>query len=150
MCLYRMKKPMLPVKIKAYSYHQESFIRWRPSVREGALMTHIATSYDEHRLYLYSGLSNIALNEIVEMYIQDENGEVSWDPQLVQVNTKSHRSSNKHEKATFNDPTLKRGRFGATVISYNEQDPYNSQVKRQVIYYYGGGQMYNEQIQQRE
>ena len=113
-------------------------------------MTHIATSYDEHRLYLYSGLSNIALNEIVEMYIQDENGEVSWDPQLVQVNTKSHRSSNKHEKATFNDPTLKRGRFGATVISYNEQDPYNSQVKRQVIYYYGGGQMYNEQIQQRE
>lgn len=147
MKFYNMKKELLPLSVKAYSYKQERFLKWRPSVRESAIMTHIRTSFDEHRLYLYSGLSNVALSEIVEMYVNDETGEVTWDTEPIQVNKPTERK----QEDDFDDPTIKIGRFGATSITCNEEDPYDDNgTKRMVIYYYGGGQMYNEQIQQRE
>ena len=75
---YKMKQDLLPTKVMVYVYALDEFIKWRPTARENCTINYIGTVADSHRFYIYSGLSNVALNEMVQLSVDDENGSTSW------------------------------------------------------------------------
>lgn len=61
---YQMKRELLPKEITVYVHKLDDFVKWRPTARENSLISYISTTVDEHKFYIYSGLSNVALNEM--------------------------------------------------------------------------------------
>lgn len=134
MQFYTMKKPFFPLIVTVHSYHQEEYKRWRPSAREGALMHYIGSVIDEHQFYVFGGMSNVVLNEVVELCVNEENGKALWELNTRDVKMLDHHGN---ESST----TLNLGRGGASQAIFYEKESYESDVMTQSVFYYGNGQV---------
>ena len=131
-----MKKNLLPEKSKVYIYPQEKVVKWRPSAREGSVMSHIYSTKKEISLMIYAGLSNIALNELVNLKVNKDNGRIQWK----KIKEKDIRKQKDN----------KFGRYGNTQVTFYLKSQEDSPQSENIIYYYGGGEMYNKLTQMRE
>lgn len=136
MRFYEMKKDMLPSETTVYTYPQEEVIRWRPCARESSVMSYVGTNNDEHKFLIYAGLSNQALNEIVELKINEDDGTTKW-----------RKALSEDVKMESNNEF---GRYGISQVCVDQQVSDDSDQTSKVIYYYGGGKMFNKDSALRE
>ena len=134
MKFYKMKKDFLPNQTNVYTYKTDSFVKWRPSARECSVMSYITTTAGYHKFYVFSGLSNIALNDIVELYVNEEDGTTKW-----------YKAKN-----VKMDSDTNFGRYGSTQITFEEKSDKDSNKLEKVVFYYGGGKMFNPLTSLRE
>ena len=119
MKFYKMKKSLLPSQINTYVYQSDSNVKWRPSAREWSVISYVSTSAGIHKFYVYSGLSNIALNDVIELYIKDEDSTTKW-------------IKNNNIKV---DSDTDFGRYGATQITFEEKTDSQQECLNQIIKY---------------
>ena len=127
-------KPFLPLETQVYSYVQDEYKKWRPSAREAALMHYIGTLCDELKFYWFGGMSNIILNEVVELWVQEDTGKAIWE-----LNTKSIKMLDDHGNES--PQLLNLGRGGASQVTYYSKDNNETDIQELNVIYFGNGQI---------
>lgn len=78
-------------------------------------------------------MSNIVLTEVVELWVQEDNGKAIWE-----LNTKSIKMLDDHENES--PQLLNLGRGGASQLTYYSKESYGSKIKVLNVVYFGNGQ----------
>jgi len=136
MRFYNMKKQFFPSKVQVYTYPHQELDSWRPSARDYPVMTYVRSFENEHKLMIYGGINNEPINEIVQIKIRDEDASTQWQ-KLLKSDVKMNSDND-------------FGRYGESQVSFQEQISPDSDSLSTVIYYYGGGNMYNKRTEMRE
>lgn len=132
---YQMKKDLIPKSHSVYFVNQKVDLKWKPSARECSVMTHISSVKEKHKFLVYAGLSNEALNEIIEISFDDQTGITKY--------------KKIKEDVIIKQKDNKFGRYGHTEVSFDLTSPITGEIEK-VIVYYGGGEMFNKVTKLRE
>ena len=77
LCL--MKESMLIKKVTAHFYHQDDTLKWKSLARGEPLTHYHGTCFDSTKFFIFGGMSNIDLDDVINWNINEETGKVLWE-----------------------------------------------------------------------